>query len=516
MVASPILHPPPLVEIKTERARRHLYEFVKQAWHVVEPNTPFIGNWHIEAICLHLEALVRTVTGQTRDDDPKIRNLLINMPPRMMKSLTVSVFFPAWAWIDHPHLRFLYASYSQDLATDHSVATRRVIESDWYQERWGDRFQLAGDANLKTKFDNDHRGSRQSTSVGGTGTGKGGDIVVVDDPHNVKEAESDTIRQAALDWWDKTMSTRLNDAKRGGRVIVMQRVHEDDLSGHVIEQGGYEHLCLPMEYVPTDHTTVIGWSDPRTELGELLAPERFGEAEVIEAKRRMGSLAYAGQMQQEPAPADGEMFKRDWWRRYRSLPVDVDNTTQLVRVELVLDSAFKDGVANDFSVYALWGATAAGSAYLIRVWRHKLQFPALIQLGHDAHAWARQAFPTIAIPMVIEDKASGQSAIQVFRSPYHTEHGVLPALPVVPHPVPANLSKTARAEGITPFVEGGRTLIPDDAEWLDDWLAEHQKFPNGAHDDQVDTTAIALSRLLLSPSVPSLAPSVASQRSTWS
>ena len=210
------------------------------AWRVIEPGMPFIDNWHIEAICLHLQAVV----------DGLIRNLLINMPPRCMKSILVSVLFPAWVWIRHPEKRFLYSSYSQTLATDHSVATRRVIESDWYQEKWSRRFVLAGDANLKTRFENTRRGYRFSTSVGGSATGMGGDFIVADDPHNVKEAESDAIRAATIDWWDKVMSTRLNNPKTGARIIVMQRVHEADLSGHVLKKGGWDHLCLPMEYEP--------------------------------------------------------------------------------------------------------------------------------------------------------------------------------------------------------------------------------------------------------------------------
>lgn len=239
---------PTVADIATERARRSLRAFVRQAWHVVEPATPFVASWHIDAICDHLQYVRDVVTGRVVRQKPGSYNLLINMPPRMMKSLTVSVFFPAWCWIEDSWLRFIYSSYSQNLATEHSVATRLVIESPWYQERWGDRFALAGDQNLKTRFANDRRGYRIATSVEGMGTGVGGHIVVADDPHNVKQAESEAIREGVLVWWDRTMSTRFNDPKRGARIVVMQRVHERDLSGHVLAQGGYDHLCLPMEY----------------------------------------------------------------------------------------------------------------------------------------------------------------------------------------------------------------------------------------------------------------------------
>jgi predicted phage terminase large subunit-like protein len=193
-------------------------------------------------------------------------------------------------------------------------------------------------------------------------------------------------------------------------------------------------------------------------------------------------------MQQEPAPADGETFKAWWWQRYVALP-------KLVSLELCLDSAFKDGVGNDWSVFALWGSDGRGSSYLVNLWREKLQYPDLMRLAHTAYAWAKAQFPGVYVSLVIEDKASGQSAIQTLKHPYPTMDGtILPALPVLPFPVKASESKTARAEGVTPIIEGGRAFIPASAPWLDDWLDEHQKFPNGKHDDQVDTTVMGVSR----------------------
>ena len=248
-------------EIDREFARRSLREFVRQAWAVVEPATEYVPGWHLDGIVDHLEAVTR---GQ-------IRNLLINMPPRHMKSLAVAVFWPCWEWIDHPERRWLFASYAAALSIRDSLKCRRLIESSWYQANWGERFRLTSDQNTKGRFENDKSGYRLATSVAGAATGEGGDRIVVDDPHNVNEAESDTVRHSVLDWWDLVMTTRLNDPKTGARVIVMQRVHDDDLSGHVLAQGGYEHLCLPAEY-EEGHSiiTSIGWSDPRTVAGELL------------------------------------------------------------------------------------------------------------------------------------------------------------------------------------------------------------------------------------------------------
>lgn len=463
--------------IRTLKAERHLRHFVREAWHVVEPATPYQHNWHIDALCDHLEAALHG----------DIHNLLVTMPPRCMKSLTISVFFPAWAWIHKPELRFLYASYAQSLATEHSQLTRMVIESDWYQARWGDRYQLADDDNLKTRFSNTHRGQRIATAVGASVTGFGGDFVIADDPHNVQQAESDAVRKAAVNWWNRAMSTRLNNPTTGVRIVVMQRVHEGDVAGSVIEKGGYDHLNLPMEYEPVDTVSPVGWHDPRTDAGELLWPDRYGEDHIAQFKRDLGSYGYAAQFQQRPAPLEGGMFKRDWWQRYRVLP-------DLKRVELVVDSAFKEGVQNDYSVFALWGDDGKGSAYLIRVWRERVAFPELIQLGHDAHAWARDQFPTIRILLVVEDKASGQSAIQVWSKPYYTKVGELPALPVAAFKIKGHQSKVARAEGITAMVEGGRAYVPESAPWVEDFIVEHAAFPMALHDDQVDTTSMALTR----------------------
>src|SRR5215472_12763100 len=225
---APLLKRPSLrAEIETELASRSLREFVRQAWHVVEPSTPFVPGWHIDAIIEHLEAVTR---GQ-------IRNLLINVPPRHMKSLLVSVFWPAWEWIRHPERRWLYSSYAASLAQRDSVLCRRLIESPGYQQRWGRVFSLTSDQNTKGRFDNSRTGCRLTTSVGGAVTGEGGDRIVCDDLHNVQEAESDSIRKNTVDWFDVVMSTRVNNPKTAAKVVVMQRCHQQDLSGHLLEQG---------------------------------------------------------------------------------------------------------------------------------------------------------------------------------------------------------------------------------------------------------------------------------------
>jgi predicted phage terminase large subunit-like protein len=276
---------------------------------VLEPATPFVAGWHLDAICEHLESVSRG----------EIRNLLINVPPRHMKSLAVCVFWPAWEWISHPERRWLFASYALSLSERDSLKCRRLIESPWYQQHWGNRFQLCGDQNTKLRYENDKTGHRIASSVDGSATGEGGDRVVVDDPHNVIDRESDAERARTLIWWDETMSTRLNDPKNGAKVIVMQRIHEKDLSGHVLAQGGYDHLCLPAEFEPSRRcVTRIPWHDPRQQQNDLLWLPRIGPAELAEYKTRLGPEGYAGQFQQRPAPAGGARFKAEWFRYFRT------------------------------------------------------------------------------------------------------------------------------------------------------------------------------------------------------
>ena len=297
-------------------AEASLAEFIRQAWHVVEPDVEFIDGWHIDAIAAHLEA--------TLNRNGPINNLLMNIPPGCMKSLATSVFFPSWAWIHNPSLRFLCTSYEQSLSTRDSMRCRQIIQSDWYRRRWGDRFKLTGDQNEKTKFENDKRGWRIATSVGGRGTGEHPDVVICDDPHKVKEAESETERQAAIRYWDGTISSR-GKVRGVRRIVIMQRLHEDDLSGHILENDAekrWVHICLPMRAEPDRmDPTPLGWTDPR-EPGELLWEGAFGEGAVSELETDLGTLRAAGQLQQRPAPMGGELFHLDWFEIVDASPVN--------------------------------------------------------------------------------------------------------------------------------------------------------------------------------------------------
>ncbi len=286
-----------LAKVRAEAARRSFKEFVKQAWPVIEPGTPLIWGWSMEAVIEHLEAVVR------RD----IKRLVITVPPGASKSKLTRVLLPPWQWISDPYHKFLSASYALDLTIRDNLETRRVITSEWY----GDTFNLkiAEDDGGKTGFSLDTFGSLKAVTVGGKTTGFRGDTFVIDDPINVQDANSPVKRAEALEWFAEAAQSRINSAANSAVVVIMQRVHEQDVAALALEMG-YEHLCIPMRWDETyRRTTSIGWTDPRQIEGELMFPERFPKDWVDQTEKNMGPYAFASQYQQTPVPRKGAMFQ---------------------------------------------------------------------------------------------------------------------------------------------------------------------------------------------------------------
>lgn len=418
-----------------------------------------------------------------------------------MKSLAVSVFWPCWEWLTWPERRWLFSSYALSLSIRDSLKCRRLIQSPWYQEQFGHIYQLTGDQNAKMRFENDRTGYRIATSVGGAATGEGGDRIVCDDPHNVEQAESETIREHTLTWWDHVMSTRGNDPKTVARVIVMQRVHENDLSGHVLAKGGYDHLCLPAKFDGRRIVTSIGWQDPRTGEGDLLWDQRFGQQEIADLERDLGSYSAAGQLQQRPSPAEGGILKRQWWRywqrdgqtlppvlfrqpggEYDSHPV-VTLPDAFDEVIQSWDMAFKDTKASAYVVGQVWGRKGA-DVFLLHQVRDKMDFVATV----SAVRTLSQDWPQ-ALGKLVEDKANGPAVMDALR------HEIAGLIPVEP-----DGSKEARMHAASPFIEAGNVYIPHPsiALWVDGFVNEAAMAPNGAYMDQVDTMTQAVRRLIVS------------------
>ena len=442
-----------LIACERELCKRSLAEFAKLAWSVLEPAAELKWNWALDAICEHLEAVT----------DGRITRLLVNVPPGCMKSLLTGVIWPAWEWgpREMPWLRYVGTAHEETLAIRDSRRCRDLIKSDWYQSLWP--VALAADLDGKREFGNTAKGVRQARSFTSM-TGVRGDRVILDDPISAYAANSAASLEAAKVAFLETLPTRVNNDK-SAIVVIMQRLNDADVSGVILSMGlPYVYLCIPMRYDPTRKcVTDIGWEDPRTQAGELMFPERFSEAAVRQLEIALGTYGAAGQLQQAPAPRGGGIIKTEWYRYWTILPA----------VEwrvITADTAQKTGEANDYSVLQCWGRSTVGHAVLIDQLRGKWEAPELIT--HARAFWGKHAG---CRAMYVEDKVSGTGLIQTLR-----REGV----PVLA--VQRNKDKLSRGHDAAPFIESGNVLLPRDAFWLSDFLAESESFPTGVHDDQLD------------------------------
>lgn len=466
-----------------------LPRFIEAAWPIVEPGYAYKHNYHIDAMCEALEACTRR----------EILRLLINIPPRHMKSLTVEVFWPAWWWTFEPGIRFLTASYGDQLATRDARKQRKIITHEWFQHLWPE-FELSGDQNTKGRYENTAQGYRIATSVGGVGTGEGGDVIIIDDPHKTDEIESDTERQAVLDWHDGTISTRFNEPDRGVEVLIMQRLHTKDLAGHVLEQGGWEHICIPAEYDPKH--PFIWPDDPRSKNGELLWPERFGRRELDGLKKTLGSHRAAGQLQQLPVAREGELLKRWYWQYFHPALLDeIARLPAFTRILASWDTAFKEKMESDFVVGTVWGVYKS-DRYLLRRVREQMSFGATKRAMKEVRKWAVETWPNAAQTTLIEKSANGVDIITELKREITG---------VVAHT--AQTDKTLRAQEAEPTLEAGNCFVPgvmlpdrsgpDPAgtpAWVQDFIDELAKFNKGEYDDQVDSWSQAMNWLNLKAS----------------
>ena len=471
-----------------EAAAHDLKRFVRDAWPVIEP-APFTEGWHIDCIADHLRAV----------SAGEIRHLLINIPPRHSKSLQVAVFWPVWEWIRKPETRWLFASYAQALSTRDSRKCRLLIQSKWFQQRYGHSFKLVGDQNTKTFFENDKRGYRIATAVEAGTTGEGGDRIVVDDPINAIDAHSETERAKCKTWWDESMSTRGNDPKTSTWVVVMQRLHQDDLSGHILEtDSGVEHLCLPAE-APSPKQTSIGVRDPRTAKGQLLWPKRFDKEAVAQLRQQLGPHAAAGQLDQDPAPAEGTIVKLSMIRywvtsEYARLlgaetcvaPLAFDDRLQS------WDCTFKEA-GTSYTVGQMWGRTTAG-CWLLDQYRDKPDFTA----AHRAVSAMAEKWPGYYLKL-IEDAANGAAVYSTLKQ---SVSGLRLSFPKDVNrnkktiQTGRKLTKEQRLFLVLPFFETGCVFVPHPKmpgyEWSAQWVDEVTKFPKSRNDDQVDAMTQAL------------------------
>lgn len=468
-------------KMEAEAYEDDLYEFLKAAWRNIDPN-PYMDNWHLEAIADHLKAV----------KDGEIKRLIINQPPRTSKSSMLVAFDP-WVWAQQditdtsgPGVQFLHASYAQTLSIRDSVKTRRLIESPWYQGYWGNRVKITSDQNTKIRFDNDAGGYRLATSVGGTLTGEGGGIIIIDDPHNAMEAESEAVRTSTLEWFDNSLSTRLNNPRTGAMILVMQRLHEEDLTGHILSSDAgsdWVHLMLPMRY-EADRAAIlypnaIDWSDPREVDGELLTPERYDEASVSRLERQLGPFGAAGQLQQRPEPKGGGILKREWWKEW-----DKENYPQVDYVLSSVDTAYTQKEENDYSAMTVWGIfqdeNEVPRVILMNAWRAKLELHELV----EKIALTNKKFKVDH--MLLENKAAGISVAQEIRRIHGYEDWGVQLVD------PKGQDKVARAYSVQHLFADDLIYAPVNFSWADMVITECAGFPKGKNDDLVDTVTQAL------------------------
>lgn len=445
-----------------------LIGFIRHAWGVLEPGRELKDGWAIQAICEHLEAV-------TNGD---ILRLLMNVPPGSMKSLTTGVFWPAWEWTKDPAKRFISTAHKQELAVRDNRKCRVLIQSQWYQELFGDGFKLVGDQNAKTKFENDKSGFREAMAFQSM-TGSRGDRVMLDDPLSVDDAQSEQKLQNAEETFTEALPTRLNDPEKSAIVVIMQRLHERDTSGIILERElGYEHLCIPMEFEPDRKCyTSIGWEDPRTKEDELFFPERFSRKVVDRDKKVMGSYAVAGQFQQRPAPRGGGMFKKHWFKVVGAPP----DGTKWIRG---WDLAASDEPTAAWTAGVLLGKKPDGSFIIGDATRiqgtaneaERLIVNTAISDGHEVKGSLPQD-PGQA------GKAQAQYLIKQLAGYTYTA-------------TPESGDKVTRAEPLAAQAEAGNVEIVK-GSWNTAFLDELAVFPFGKFMDQVDAAARAFSEIVL-------------------
>lgn len=531
-------------QVFTQLAESDFREFIRQAWHIIEPASPLVEGLHIDAVALHLQAVyeswiksnarIEVLHAQQRAAqeadqinkygisletpvfkfDPKtgkpldsitspelfsaclsslyilpentlIRDLSISIPPRHGKSTIACVLFPAWVWTRHPGAKFMTVAYAHALTIRDSVRCRRLIESPWYQERWGAVYQLTGDQNTKIRFDNTKGGFRFSTSLNGTIIGDGADFIICDDLNDLGKIHSLKDRLKVQQKHSEVLSTRLNNPQSGCNIVIAQRGHCGDLIGGL--RDSYIHLKLPGEFEPENRCSTVIWTDPRTEKDQLLWPDRFNREEMDKLRISLGGYAFAAQIQQNPIPSDGGVFNPDWFIYYTpsQQPDYTTATSSIISVDMNFGSTATDG---------------SGSYVVAQVWcRFGTDYYLMDQIrGQWEYVEARKRIRALwdKWPKIycvgVEDKANGPALISDLKK----------EIPCVVAITPKG-SKEARARSIAPMCEARKVYIPDpnakkypQNNWVGLYfLPEVGAFPKAQNDDQVDSMSQGLNKI---------------------
>jgi predicted phage terminase large subunit-like protein len=444
--------------------RNDLRTFIERSFFELNPATPFKTNWHIDVIASKLEECRRG----------KIRRLIVNLPPRSLKSHAISVAFPAWILAHAPAAQIICASYGQDLAEKHARDCRNIMTSEFYKNCFPTR--LAPYRLSVNDFMTTAQGFRMATSVGGVLTGRGGDYLIVDDPLKPEDALSATARKSANDWFDSTLQSRLNNKEEGVIIIVMQRLHQDDLVGHLLERGNWDVLnfaAIAEENESHMIESILGTHTITRVAGDALHPERESLESLRRTRENIGEYNFQSQYQQAPTPMGGAMIKTEWLRYYNP----AERPHSFIYTLQSWDTANKSGELNDYSACTTWGV-ANGKYWLLDVFRRRLDYPDLKRAVWEQAR--KQPHPRV----LIEDKGSGTQLIQELK-----REGLFHVRAYQP---PSGTDKIMRLFAQSHHFESGKVLLPSSAAWLNDYVRELTSFPGSKHDDQVDSSTQAL------------------------
>jgi predicted phage terminase large subunit-like protein len=442
-----------------------LYAFIRASFPIVSGGRQFLPNWHVEAMSYELSEVMR---GRSR-------RLIITVPPRSLKSICASVALPAFALGHDPSRRIICVSYSEGLARKHANDCRALMRSDLYR-RIFPAARISPAKDTETEVMTTARGSRLATSVGGTLTGRGGNLLIIDDPLKPQDAHSESARESLKQWYSNTLLSRLDHKTEGSIIIVMQRLHPEDLVGHLLEQEGWRHLNLP---AIAEEDTIVRLGQNRSHrrlLGDLLHPERESQVALDELKASMGSMEFAAQYQQTPVPIGGNLIKWSWFKSYDTPPTPQSGDEIIVS----WDTALSSSQLADYSACVVLLARGE-TIYIVDVLRARLEYPDLKRAVLEQHNRWRDVASNYAL--LIEKKGSGLSLIQdLYREGIY-------AIAVDP-----NGDKIMRMAAQTAPIEAGAVHVPTHAPWLDEFKKEVLSFPFSKHDDQIDALSQALQR----------------------
>ena len=479
---------------------KNLRAYIRAAWHIIQPDVPFIDNWHIGAMC----ELLEEITAE------RLRKLMIWVPPGSMKTITTSIAWPTWEWTTRPGLRYMTCSYDMDIAIETgAVPARDLILSSWYQDRWSHVYALKVDLNKKASYANNRGGARFCAAPNAKKiTGRHVHRMLLDDPNDAASAEgySDDELEKINKWHDGTLPTRFADPKKSVEVVIQQRLHERDLSGHLQDAGWYV-LCLPERYNPShpfvwpddSRTNAEEITNPDTQ-GALLWPQRIGDDENAERRKTLGAHRAAGQLQQEPSAREGDLLKRAYWRYFPEEAIwlaeegDVSRLPSFRMIVCSWDTSFKDKTTNDPAAGGVWGILG-GDRYLLKVRYERMALSATKTAMLEMREWAMERWPNAIHYTLVEKKSNGVEIIAQMKR-------IVPGLVAYN---PGNLDKTQRAENAEPDLESGNVFICGSPNgemtdydptgtpaWAQEVIEQCTKFPRGRNDDLVDMTTQTL------------------------